>query len=162
MAINKVVYGSDILIDLTSDTATASDVASGKTFHLADGTQATGTASSPTVAIASVTNSSNTATSLSFTVSGEPKAWAVINTGNITLSSGYYYITAVHGGDNQTTRGAYGYYKSGSGSSRYIYANGTYYTGTYSNGTFTVTSSGSRSSAGGSFYNTTYQLIYVY
>lgn len=45
MAVNKVVYGGNTLIDLTSDTATASDVAQGKTFHLADGTQATGTAS---------------------------------------------------------------------------------------------------------------------
>lgn len=45
MAVNKVVYGGATLIDLTSDTATASDVAQGKTFHLADGTQATGTAS---------------------------------------------------------------------------------------------------------------------
>ena len=33
-----------MLIDLTGDTATASDVAQGKTFHLANGTQTTGTA----------------------------------------------------------------------------------------------------------------------
>lgn len=45
MAINKVVYGSETLIDLTADTATAADVAQGKTFHLANGVQATGTAS---------------------------------------------------------------------------------------------------------------------
>ena len=43
MAINKVVYGSETLIDLTEDTATAADVAQGKTFHLASGAQATGT-----------------------------------------------------------------------------------------------------------------------
>lgn len=42
---NKVVYGSDTLIDLTGDTATAEDVAQGKTFHLASGAQAVGTAS---------------------------------------------------------------------------------------------------------------------
>ena len=45
MAINKVVYGSETLIDLTEDPAPAADVASGKTFHLANGVQATGTAS---------------------------------------------------------------------------------------------------------------------
>lgn len=42
MAINKIVYGDTTLIDLTSDTATASDVASGKKFHDRTGTQVTG------------------------------------------------------------------------------------------------------------------------
>lgn len=37
MATNKVVYGNTTLIDLTSDTATAADVVSGKSFHSADG-----------------------------------------------------------------------------------------------------------------------------
>ena len=45
MAVNKVVLGSETLLDLTGDTATAADVAEGKTFHLASGVQATGTAS---------------------------------------------------------------------------------------------------------------------
>jgi len=44
MAVNKVVYGNDTIIDLTGDTATAEDVVSGKSFHLASGVQATGTA----------------------------------------------------------------------------------------------------------------------
>ena len=42
---NKVIYNNQTLIDLTSDTATAADVAQGKTFHLASGEPATGTAS---------------------------------------------------------------------------------------------------------------------
>ena len=45
MAVNKVVLSGETLIDLTSDTVTAADVASGKTFHLPNGEQATGTAS---------------------------------------------------------------------------------------------------------------------
>ena len=45
MAINKVVYGNDTLIDLTEDTATANDVLNGKTFHLKNGLRATGNAS---------------------------------------------------------------------------------------------------------------------
>lgn len=40
--VNKVVFGSETLIDLTGDTATASDVLSGKKFHLKSGQQATG------------------------------------------------------------------------------------------------------------------------
>ena len=43
MAINKVEANGETLIDLTSDTATASDVIKGKTLHLASGTVATGT-----------------------------------------------------------------------------------------------------------------------
>lgn len=44
MAVNKVVYGSETLIDLTEDTATADTVADGYTLHLANGTRAAGTA----------------------------------------------------------------------------------------------------------------------
>lgn len=40
---NKIIYGDNTLIDLTSDTATTSDVLSGKTFHLANGIAAAGT-----------------------------------------------------------------------------------------------------------------------
>lgn len=45
MAVNKVVFKTETLIDLTSDTAVASDVAEGKTFHDASGALVTGTAS---------------------------------------------------------------------------------------------------------------------
>lgn len=41
--INKVVYGGDVLIDLTGDDVTASDVLSGKKFHLPSGAAGTGT-----------------------------------------------------------------------------------------------------------------------
>lgn len=40
---NKIIYGDNTLIDLTSDTATTSDVLNGKTFHLANGIAAAGT-----------------------------------------------------------------------------------------------------------------------
>lgn len=42
--VNKVVYGNDTLIDLTSDTVTASDVLNSKSFHDASGTLRTGSA----------------------------------------------------------------------------------------------------------------------
>lgn len=41
--INKVVYGNDVLIDLTGDDVAASDVLSGKKFHLPTGEPKTGT-----------------------------------------------------------------------------------------------------------------------
>ena len=42
MAVNKVIYGGTTLIDLTSDTVTASDVLSSVTFHLPNGESGTG------------------------------------------------------------------------------------------------------------------------
>lgn len=42
MAINKVIYGGDTLIDLTGDTVTASDILSGKTAHDKSGATITG------------------------------------------------------------------------------------------------------------------------
>lgn len=43
MAVSKVKYNGVTLINLENDTATAADVRAGKTFHLANGTIATGT-----------------------------------------------------------------------------------------------------------------------
>lgn len=43
MAVNQVKYGNTILIDTSSDTATAADIASGKTAHSKEGTKLTGT-----------------------------------------------------------------------------------------------------------------------
>lgn len=43
MARSKIIINGETYIDLTADTATAADVANGKTFHLANGTQAEGT-----------------------------------------------------------------------------------------------------------------------
>lgn len=40
--VNKVVYGSETLIDLTSDDITAEDVINSKKFHLPSGEEATG------------------------------------------------------------------------------------------------------------------------
>lgn len=43
MAINKVIYGGNVLIDLSADTVTASDVLTNVTFHLPNGETGTGT-----------------------------------------------------------------------------------------------------------------------
>lgn len=47
MAINKVEFDGQTLIDLTGDTVTQQDVLNGKSFHSADGVQRSGTASIP-------------------------------------------------------------------------------------------------------------------
>lgn len=63
---NKIIYGGETLIDLTSDTVTAADVASGVVFHLPSGTQAIGTLiASPTSKHNATTM--NSARSVSFT-----------------------------------------------------------------------------------------------
>ena len=60
MAISKVIYGQNTLIDLTNDTVTsASHIVKGHTGHLADGTQVTGTASDE-VAREDIINSTGT------------------------------------------------------------------------------------------------------
>lgn len=65
MATNKIVYGNTVLIDVSNDTATESDVVSGKTFHDRSGVQKTGTASgviNPDLVFQDSINNSNTMT----------------------------------------------------------------------------------------------------
>ena len=45
MAVNKVIYGSNTLIDISDTTATADKILSGYTAYGADGTKITGSAS---------------------------------------------------------------------------------------------------------------------
>lgn len=64
--VNKVVYGSGTLIDLTGDTVTAADVVSGKKFHLASGAAATGAI--PTVGATTITPTTATQTAINANV----------------------------------------------------------------------------------------------
>ena len=60
MAISKVVYGNNTLIDLTSDTVTAATLTSGTTAHKADGSSVTGTLTFQTIYSGNSTPSSST------------------------------------------------------------------------------------------------------
>lgn len=75
---NKIIYGNETLIDLTGDTATASDVASGKTFHLASGRLATGTLSPSPKMKDYESFGSSTIRQISFTGLTKEPSWFVI------------------------------------------------------------------------------------
>lgn len=60
MAINKVIYGEDTLIDLTDTTVTVNDVIEGKVFYLASGEKASGVAKKVSNQNKSITPTQNT------------------------------------------------------------------------------------------------------
>lgn len=127
---NKIIYGNETLIDLTSDTATASDVASGKTFHLASGLQATGTlVASPSVATATTTGS--TARTVSFAVSKEP-SWFMMICSYADATRGNRVQHMLYDGATTTT-----YYTMNTGYGT-ISSSTSYGSFSYSRGTLTI------------------------
>lgn len=112
-----------------------------------------------TCATTTITNSSDTATSIQFTnLSGEPKWFFVRLSSQLTRSSSYsyYYVTSVrYNGTNHNGN----YYRRSNGT---FYNDTSHYSHSYANKTLTVSSSASRGAAGGSFYNGTYELTYIY
>lgn len=99
--------------------------------------------------------SSNNQT-ISFTgLPGEPKMFAVIPTGNITLGSSRYVTGVVF--DGTTTHGTYGYRQSSSATSYY---SASYFSQTYSDGTLTLRTSSTTN--GGNFSSSvTYRLVAI-
>ena len=93
---NKVIYGGDVLIDLTSDTVTAADLAYGKTAHDKSGAPITGTSTydadtSDATAVAAEILSTKTAYVNGSKVTGSmPNRGAV--TGTITTKAQEYTI----------------------------------------------------------------------
>lgn len=65
--VNKVVFGAVSIIDITPTTAVEEDVAAGKIFFKADGSQATGTASGGGVVTRQVTFEYNDADAMYYT-----------------------------------------------------------------------------------------------
>lgn len=152
---NKVIYNGNTLIDLTGDTVTAEDVASGILFHLANGEQAIGTASAE-AKFDFVTSANSSTSQIHFTgLQGEPSAFmimpysaiqfsstAVVNTNTVTYNGTIVYGTTYTTGASTnngikvvTTSGAFSF--------------------SYSNGTLTVSTPSSRSTYA-------YMLLIVY
>lgn len=98
MAVSKVVFGNTVVMDLTSDTITAADLAYGKTAHGADGSLITGTSTKDSdtqdaTAVAGEILSGKTAYARGVKLTGEmPNRGAV--TGTISTKDGTYNIQA--------------------------------------------------------------------
>ena len=107
----------------------------------------------------SMTNSSNQNTSISFgSMKGQPKAFFARCTSALSRSSSntYYYVadmvydgTSTVGNMHARSTGQYSDITSG-------------YSWSYSGTTLTLSSSGARNTSPGSFYNGTYELVYIY
>ena len=117
---------------------------------------------SVTVKTTTMTNNSATATQIQFTsLSAQPKAFFCRCTSNLSRSSSnrYYYIADIRW-DGSSTGGVVG--------NKYYVYNGQYsnqttgYSQSYSSGTLTLTTTGSQTASPGSFYNGTYELVYIY
>ena len=107
-----------------------------------------------------ITNSSNTATSISFTsMKGNPKYWFLKLSTQVSSSGSttYYYVVDMRYNGTNTYGNCFRI-----GSTRRIDPITSGYSGSYSGTTFTVSSTGSRTASPGSFYNGTYELVYVY
>ena len=105
MAVNKVVYGTTVLVDLTGDTVTADKLLKGATAHNASGEQITGTlepgsggSSDNNCEAYHITSAS---AKLNFKTTGTVKVW-----GYGTAISGYMTSVYAFVGD--------GYYRSAS------------------------------------------------
>ena len=96
MAVNKVIYGGNTLIDLTGDSVTAADVLDGVSFHLPSGESGTGTCtydsdtSEDTVVVAEVLATKT------FHARGSALTGTMVNngavTGTISTKAGTYTV----------------------------------------------------------------------
>lgn len=146
---SKVIYGNETLIDLTGDTATEADVASGKIFHLANGSIGIGTLSQT---IKTKTASSSTQ-SIGFTgLPSAPERFALVPTAapNPPTSSRPKVLALSYDGSTK-----YALIGTTSSTPYRIVSN---FSHTYTSGTLTITFSSSTSYY---FGGVSYKLFYL-
>lgn len=96
MAKNKIIYGGNVLVDMTGDTATASDILSGKTAHINTGEQVEGTCtfdadtSDATAVVAEILNTKTAYANGAKLTGTMPNNGAV--TGTISTKAGQYTV----------------------------------------------------------------------
>lgn len=96
MAVNKIIYGGETLIDLTGDTATADKVLASYTFHGKDGVKTTGTCTYDSDTSDATLTVAEALTGQIFYANGAKKEGTMPNrgavTGTISTKTGTYTI----------------------------------------------------------------------
>lgn len=143
MAVNKVEFGGNTLIDLTNDTVTPETLLSGITAHSANGKTITGIYMPEGKYYASQLNPSSNVKTVSYSVGFEPKLFVIACVNNIDNSSTSTYLITTFWHCADLTGAGYGQYsgglaiyKSGSTPRSLSYDARSYYS--YSNGTVSI------------------------
>lgn len=131
---NKIIYGNNTLIDLTSDTATASDVRTGVIFHLASGVQTTGIMTTQ-MSDKSATTTGTLRQSVSISGLDKEPLWFILICASATENRSNRVMHIIYDGSSITER------HCGTTNSGYIYTtdSSSAPTFTYSNGTLDIT-----------------------
>ena len=139
MAVNKVVFGTTVLVDLTGDTVTPETLLQGRTAHGKDGAPIVGTLdpASPwkNVEVGSITPTSGTTHLAADTTKGTPVGMVIclMNTNSVSISSNAIIAAswATSPTDAVYAKSVYYYKTASSRSSTTTYP-------TYSNGSFSL------------------------